>query len=359
MRVRGGDERWWYIVFISSGLAFMTKSTASLIVPAIIAADLLFSNGLRSTIRSIYFYRGIVVGVLVVLPWHLMLYAHYGAAFVNDYMGRHGVTLASTGIENHTGNALFYVGVLQNFFFPWVYLVPFAVGMHLILNLTERRKPGIMLIAAAVMFLVYTVVHMKLTWYLTPLYPALSLEIGYLLANALRYPRSFALYGLVAAICWAAMSGHWKLMLLLVPAALAGIGWRTLWGRPGTQAAVAVLCLSLAGIGMNRCLPNYAQDRLPVAQLAQMAGSSDRSGKEPLILFSSIGAPAALFYSNRPIEYVSTPQDLRRFTSNGQDRDILLTAKDIISIKYAYDIQVLAEAKPLTYATVRTKAPSG
>lgn len=333
----GGDGRWWYLLWLGCALALMSKGAAGWVAPVSIALALLL-NGSASwaSMRSSHFWQGLVLALAVVLPWHLLMYARYGQAFVGEYVGYHVVARSTRALEGHAESYLFYLARLVDGFFPWVLLLPFAVVAAARENMRRRShartllRPHslVLLLLPALVFLFYTAIPTKLLWYILPVYPACALLVAAFAGRAYaRRPR------VVLSVC---------ALFVLV------------------GGAYCLLLISLRQRGDE-----------PLARLARLARRADAGDREALLLFSDaepLYRPAALFYSDRPLRQVYSKQipasqgarryydfqSLHEAAGDSQQR-IILRRDDIERLSAQYEIRVLAEADALVYATVKRK----
>lgn len=334
VRLSARGPRWWYLIWAACALAFMVKGAAGLVAPATVGLALCFERDRRAPLRTREFWCGCLLALLIVAPWHVLMYARHGRAFVAEYVGYHTLARMTTALEGHEGSYFYYVGRLVDGFFPWVLLVPAVI----IAGLKRRgaNPPGgrVLWLLCALVFVLYTLARTKIAWYIVPLYPALALLVAAFTARV--YDRYRA--------------------------------------RPFARRAVVAACALLAVVGaLYSFLLLRAHERAenPVAQLARQAARDDASAHDALLLLSDGGAfarPAALFYSDRPVRqtYLAdrpadqsapryfAPEELSAVTSIAP-QPVILRRADAARLAGAYDMQVRAEAGPLLYGTIRRK----
>ena len=340
-RVRAGQEKYWYLVWTACALALLTKGAGGLIAPALIVLAVAFDRQVGEALRSKHFRLGALLCVLLVAPWHLVMYARYGSDFTGEYLGYHVLARTTRTLEGHPTGYLYFVGRLLDGFFPWCLLVPFALVSGLRETLKGERRAGIFLLLFGLVFSVYTLIPTRRPWYIVPLYPALSILIAALIVKLYRAAQGRALYRrLVAAAC-----------VVLVIAA----------------ASYSVLSLYL-----NRRGDDSA------AQLAWQARRLSPADREPLVAFSEgseaepFDAQTLLFYSDRPVEqayadHLPANDDAKRYVSYSKLSDlietspgrIILRQEDVQRLSAKYELQVLAQAGSLVYATIKRKETKG
>jgi 4-amino-4-deoxy-L-arabinose transferase-like glycosyltransferase len=357
LRLEEGTQKWWYIIGIACALAFMVKSVAALIAPLAIALSLFLDKCLITSIRSRHFWQGALLAFVMVVPWHIFMYLQHGQAFVDQYFGYSIITRAAGSLEGHTGDRFYYIDRLQKYFFPWVYLAPFALALNLRENIKFKSRSRILLIVTILVFGLYTVAQTKLRWYIVPMYPALVILVASMVMQGFRSYTSVAFGSLVVATFIVTLLAPIKIVLIVGGASLLiGLSALVITKRLPYQLTAIVMCTFLIMVGLNTLRPIYSKGEMPVAKIARFAGTQNPNGQQPLIVFEGLYQPTPLFYSDRPIQVAWTLQTLAEFTSIYQTKEIILAKKDLKSLSTAYEIEMVTEVKPFVYATIKPKA---
>lgn len=373
LHLRQGNQKWWYFIGIACALAFMVKGFAAIVGPAAIMITLLIERQLLTTFKSRHFWQSIVLATLIILPWHLTVLLQHGQAFFGKYLGYHVIERATRPIEGNSGNFLSYFRTVLQSFFPWVYLIPFAFILSVKDTLKPHSSSRVLIVFFLVVFGLYSLVSTKLSWYILPLYPILAIFIGYLFQKA--QASSTARSWILISIATVAL-----VIFPLTPLKIVGII------SPSVKQIVAVFCFVIAAtllvlILLKRLTPKSATILLfavfvfsgirevrglytarvtPLAALAQVAGQGDFSNnkKNPLIiakLSADLNHPSALFYSNRPIWWVRSAEQLKTAVNTDKNPEIIMSKKDFENLSSDYEIQVLAEKASLVYAKIYPK----
>jgi 4-amino-4-deoxy-L-arabinose transferase-like glycosyltransferase len=353
LRLKSDHQRWWHVIWISCAFALMTKSAAGAIVPSLIILALLLDRRFKTAIRSKHFWLGLLVGFILVVPWHISMYAQHGQAFINQYIGHSIVERSVSALDQHTGGRYFYIDRLQKYFFPWVYVTPFAIAMTIREMVQGQRRARILMLLTILIFGICTAVQTKLRWYIVPLYPALAILTSSLLLKALKSYDSMAFSCLIMAVFVVSLLAPLKIVLIFAVAGLACILFSVVRKRRVDQPATITICAFLLVVGMNTLRPLYAGGETPVAKLSRIAGRANDNSHTPLIVASGLFKPTPLFYSNRPIKVAYTTDDLTFFIREQRLREIILAEKDIETLSAQYNIQVLEKAESFVYATIR------
>ena len=370
------EQRWaWCGVWSAIAAAVMIKGVAGLAIAIALCITLLLTNRWRQAICCIPFWLGLGIAGLIVLPWHVAMFTIHGQAFVDQYLLYHVVERSTgTGLEGNEGGPFFYVASLGEHFFPWVYLLPLAMFQQM-RNLWRRGESigAILLVLVAIVFGGFSLVSTKLHWYIIPMYPAMAIWVGTLLYQALTCKDKLVWLGLLfsgtavmalfpAEIVFLPDALRQSLVvvgvvaLMMLSVAVFEFGWRR-------QVLSAVLCGLFVIAGVREIKGIYHGGQRPVAALSQAAevpvAAGDNVQKPPALVVAMLSErlymPTAMFYSNRPIDWVRSPQDLSAATDTTQKRDILLATADIQALQPKYDIDVYARDGGLTYAGIKKR----
>ncbi|HJR09533.1 MAG TPA: glycosyltransferase family 39 protein [Pyrinomonadaceae bacterium] len=335
VRQREGGHVWWYVVWSACALAVMSKGAGGWIAPAAIIISLAFEGRRSGALRTRHFWLALLLTVLIVAPWHALMYLRHGQTFLDEYVGYHVFARVRTPLEGHATNYFFYIGKIVDGFFPWCLLLPFAVVSSIRENIWGETRSRILLLLVALVVIVYTLVQSKLVWYIVPAYPALALLVAAFLRK---------IY----------LSAHNRRKLKF---ALTALG---------------VLLVLAGGVYSFLLIRLTHRPEESLAGIAALAASRSANDREPLLLFSDTEAltrPAALFYSDRPLRQVyltnephsprarryETVEKLESVVSSSSPARIVLRREDLEKLSAAYDVKVEAEADPFIYALIKRR----
>lgn len=334
LRLRDGNQRWWYLLWAGCGLALMVKGAGGIIAPAALLLALVADKRAKAAAQSRHFWQAVSLALLIVAPWHILMCVWHGRAFIDEYVGYHIIARSTRTLEGHATSYLYFAGKLLDGFFPWGLLAPFAVVSFIRKNLKDGRQSWLLLLLPVLVFGLYTVIPTRRPWYIVPIYPALSILIAAFLIKLYGARRHRPVYRRIMVLACA--------FLIL----LGGI-------------------YSLASLYLNH-RPTEA-----VASLASLARSTNPEDKDSLLLFSEAEpfyAQVPLFYSDRPVQQAyafskPTSEDALRYVhyenlaevTQAQTKRIILHREDVGRLAPDYDIQVLAESDSLAYGTIRRK----
>jgi 4-amino-4-deoxy-L-arabinose transferase-like glycosyltransferase len=170
----------WYFFWVGLAIAMMAKGAASIVL---IIAALLFAALERwnATRFGRFFWSGLLLFLLIVLPWHFYMFHQFGASFLSEYLGFHVLARATHQIEEHVTHWWYYFWVLLVSAAPFVLFYPFAIA-----DSFRRKNLRVWSIFALVVIGFFTAVQTRLPHYIAPAYPALALLTSVFLADRLR-----------------------------------------------------------------------------------------------------------------------------------------------------------------------------
>ena len=180
-----GHERDRSLFFsgIAAGAAIMVKGAAAFPIFPIVWIYCLWAGRLDVLTRSSY-WVGVIIAVLIALPWHTYEMALHPNAMMNDSVLRHLVFRPMSVLDGHDGNFYFYVRTLINKYHPWILIAIWSAPLFLY-KAFRKRQEEIVFLTVWIFFIfgLATLMKTKIHWYIIPIYPALSLTVGYLLAK--------------------------------------------------------------------------------------------------------------------------------------------------------------------------------
>ena len=205
-----GRRRWWWLFYISLGLAFLAKGPIGWAPLLTLAATKLFLPDAQLN-RRFLFFTGIVFALSIVAMWGIPALQRTNGEFFRIGIGRHVVERSVVAMEGHGATSILgYIASLPFFFLtvfisfaPWSLRLPWLTR-----RLWRNRDPldNYLIAGAAVIFLLFTLVKTKLPHYTLPAFPLLALLLARHLPelpNAERFVRrtavAFAAFAVLAA----------------------------------------------------------------------------------------------------------------------------------------------------------------
>lgn len=221
------DRRNWLVFWGATALGLLIKGP---IVPMVWGlAILVLSASQRSFrwLKPLRFGAGILLCLVVALPWFAAIMIKTGGSFFADSVGQDMLGKVAEGQEKHWGPAGLYLVVFFATYWPAAAFAAMAVPFAWV----RRKEPQILFLIAWIVpsWLVFEAVPTKLPHYVLPLYPAITalLLLAVLNGGIDRYRR-----GAVLTAC----------LVVIVPLALMGT---ILFGNWTLDRAVPWLALPL------------------------------------------------------------------------------------------------------------------
>ena len=201
------QRRWWWIFYLSLGLAFLAKGPVGWLPLATVALTRFFLPDAQLN-RRFLFFTGLLFMLSLVAAWGIPALVQTNGEFLRIGIGRHVVARSVVAMEGHGARSFgayiaslpFYFAAIFITFAPWSLKLP-ALGK----KLWQRRDPldNYLLGGIALVFVIFTLVKTKLPHYTLPAYPLLALLLAKMLAeapNGRRFVRRASIAGVVVAL---------------------------------------------------------------------------------------------------------------------------------------------------------------
>ncbi|MFZ5593222.1 MAG: ArnT family glycosyltransferase [Pseudomonadota bacterium] len=102
-----------YLAFLFMALGFLTKGPVAVMIPLVVSLLFFTLKGdFKIWLRAVCNPIGIVIFLLVAMPWYVAQYLKEGDAFIQGFFFKHNVGRFQEGMEGHTGNVLYYIPVI-------------------------------------------------------------------------------------------------------------------------------------------------------------------------------------------------------------------------------------------------------
>ena len=185
----------WAYAFL--GVGILAKGPPGLAVFGIIAAlYVVLLNRWRDLYNGRFeIKRGLLLMIVVFLPWHIGMYLKSGAQFINEYVFTHVFNRAAAGVDNSPGTLANiagaqggYAGIIGHGMWLWAALLPAALAASLLRARTDTREGRVRFIVtlwaigATALFLI---IQTKFHHYILPAIPALGLLVAFFLDDIL------------------------------------------------------------------------------------------------------------------------------------------------------------------------------
>lgn len=176
---------WFYLLVAVSVLA---KGLPAIGLAGLICFCYLLLTGNWRLLGKVEIPKGILICLLVVVPWHAAMLLKDGRPFLRDYFITHLWRRAAFGVHGERGTFNFFTSQIGIGMLPWVAFLPAAVA-GVLGQATDRSRTGnvrlLMGIWAVVSVAFFVAVQTKFHHYILPAIPALGVLIALWLDDVL------------------------------------------------------------------------------------------------------------------------------------------------------------------------------
>ena len=185
-------------------------------------------------VKRLYPGRGILIALLIVLPWMIAIGVQSHGAFFQKSLGGDFASKMMGDQEAHGAPPGYFTLLTPATFWPGsLFLIP-----ALVLGFRRRREPALrfLLTWVAVTFLIFEFTPTKLPHYVLPAYPALAALAGVLVTDAKAWTSRAVRIGAIASLA---------LFVLVGIVAAAFLFWAPMRFGDGSPALLAALCAAV------------------------------------------------------------------------------------------------------------------
>jgi len=113
LHLQSGERKWLYVVFAAAGLGVMAKGPVAILIPgAVTFIFCLLRKDLRTWLRAILDWKGILLFAVIVAPWYAVIFQKEGWAFFEGFIMKHNVNRFGGTLQGHGGSLLYYFPVV-------------------------------------------------------------------------------------------------------------------------------------------------------------------------------------------------------------------------------------------------------
>jgi 4-amino-4-deoxy-L-arabinose transferase-like glycosyltransferase len=165
---------WFYLV---CGVAVLAKGPPAPGVAGLAILGYLVLTGEWRLLKKCEIPRGIVLALVVCMPWHFAMYLRDGNGWLNEYLAQHLLTRVFAGMFGDRGTFDYYFSQLGVGMWPWVALAPGALAALAVAGRPRTREDKVRLlfgIWAVAAFAFFAFVRTKFHHYVLPAVPGLA-----------------------------------------------------------------------------------------------------------------------------------------------------------------------------------------
>ncbi len=174
-----GNRRFLIGTAAAIALAVLVKGPIGLFPVVIIGIYLVYFKSLKKDLlnkETLYAFLFFCILILPLLAYrYLKGKEYFESVFEYDVVKRF-----IEPVEGHVGDSLFYFNTLFYSYGELFFILIILVFLYSILLMVKQNKPAsLFVIWIFVIFIFFTIAKTKIFWYIMPIYPALSMLIGY------------------------------------------------------------------------------------------------------------------------------------------------------------------------------------
>lgn len=187
----------WYSCYILMGLAVLAKGIPGVVIPAgtILAGTIIFRT-YKETLKNMP--AGIVLFLIIALPWHIIMLLKHGSLFFNEYIIKHHLMrfLGAEVIHRNEPVYFYFVTLLWGLF-PWIFSLLSSLRKPRKFNLENGYDKFLVLNITAILVILvfFSCSGAKLITYILPVYPFFAVLIGHIW-----YERSMKKFMVIVAV---------------------------------------------------------------------------------------------------------------------------------------------------------------
>jgi 4-amino-4-deoxy-L-arabinose transferase-like glycosyltransferase len=174
-------QAYMYWFYLLSGIAVLAKGPVAPALAGLTILGYLVVTGDWRLLSKLEIPRGVLVALVVCLPWHFAIFMKDGMGWLNEYVSTHLLGRAFTGVFGERGTFQYYLGQLGVGMWPWVALVPGALVATMLRGkpVTREEKLRAMFAVWGILgFAFFAFVQTKFHHYILPAVPALAVVTG-------------------------------------------------------------------------------------------------------------------------------------------------------------------------------------
>lgn len=189
----------WYFAYFFMALSVLAKGLIGIIIPAMVVfLSFLAFRKTKELFKPSNILPGILIFLLVAMPWHILVYKAHGSIWFNDYIVKHHFARfidSSMGLGRKQP-FLFYIPIIFAGIMPWSvsfiwqicrgiksalknYRAAKSIKVWFTSDTNDKKVILFSVIYALSTLVFFSISSSKLPTYALTLFPALSLIIGY------------------------------------------------------------------------------------------------------------------------------------------------------------------------------------
>lgn len=183
----------WWLFYIFSALGIMAKGIPGFVIPfGTMFFAAIVTKKFKELFRPVFLIPGVILFLIVVIPWHLLMFNLHDPLFYNEYIVKHHIDRFFNSQEvGRQQPFYFYILTILWGFFPWIGSLITKIVTHFKSikiyaydTLTNEQKfLYLNVIACLFTLLFFSSSSTKLITYILPIYVPLAFVGGYIWNN--------------------------------------------------------------------------------------------------------------------------------------------------------------------------------
>lgn len=133
---------YWWAFYLFSGLAVMAKGIPGVAIPfGTVFFTSIMAKKFKEIFKPVFIIPGMLIFLIIVLPWHIIMLNKYNPLFFNEYIVKHHLHRFLNTAHNEIGRKqpfYYYFLVLLWGFIPWIFSF-IAVGVDKIIHWSKQH----------------------------------------------------------------------------------------------------------------------------------------------------------------------------------------------------------------------------
>lgn len=205
--VKDNNKKWcWTAFYLCMSFAFLAKGLLAIVFPcAIIGIHRIINKSVKEIFKPQYILSGLVLFLLINLPWHLAMYKEYGFEFIWVYfILHHFERLVNADALGKTRPFLYFIPVFFVGFLPWSFHFIGAIVDFFRKKLFKDKYVLFFAIYFIIIFGLFSVASGKLPTYVLPAVPPAAFLTAYFIyakdLKWLKIPTYISIFATVVAL---------------------------------------------------------------------------------------------------------------------------------------------------------------
>lgn len=205
--VKDNNKKWcWTAFYLCMSFAFLAKGLLAIVFPcAIIGIHRIINKSVKEIFKPQYIMSGLVLFLLINLPWHLAMYKEYGFEFIWVYfILHHFERLVNADALGKTRPFLYFIPVFFVGFLPWSFHFIGAIVDFFKKKMFEDKYVLFFAIYFIIIFGLFSVASGKLPTYVLPAVPPAAFLTAYFIyakdLKWLKIPTYISIFATVVAL---------------------------------------------------------------------------------------------------------------------------------------------------------------